>query len=251
MKLFLAFLFSLVPVLAQPAFVNGGGCDFGNNATTCTFTLALTSGNMIVGGIDTGNTSNTTSFGDTCNTYTAVIGSPFIPTGANSILFGVWTAPVICTGTKTFTCTVSTGVGGGSGSNCGVVQLSGCPCTIDRVTSNDNGSQSISASPTTGTTLTTRSANESLVGLFGGAVSGGSTMTITAGSGYTIRQQTVINFGRYYSIETQGVTATGAYSGSITVSQPTGNTIKTAGVIVTIGIGALGSGSIHHTVRSN
>ncbi len=234
------FLLLLLPAClwAQPTFVNSGGCDFGNNATTCTFSLALTSGNMIVGGIDTGNTSNTTSFSDTCDTYTQVSGSPFIPAGANSILWDVWTAPVTCTGTKTFTCTVSTGVGGSTGSNCGVIQIT-CTCNIDRVAYNDNGSQTISAAPVTGTTALTRNANEILIGLFGGAVGGGSTMTIAAGSGFTMRQDTVINFGRYYAIETQGVTSTGAYSGAITVSQPTGNGIKTAGVMLTIASGAL------------
>jgi hypothetical protein len=189
----------------------------GNN--TATFSAQPATGNTVVAGIvcygPTGcPISSITDNLD--NSYTQVgptasYGGP----ATNVTNVALYCASGILSGSN-FTVTATLGNSGSGDSNLYIAEYSGLTCTVD---------QSASGSLTDGTpttllqtsSATTTNSSDLLVAV-SGATTGG---VATAGSGYQLRQNGNSGAAEYGGFEDQTVTATGSYSGSMTLASST------------------------------
>ncbi len=189
----------------------------GNN--TATFSAPPAAGNTVVAGVvcfgPTGCpiSSITDNFSNSYSQIgpTATYGGPT----TNVTNVALYCASGISTG-STFSVTAALGNSGSGDSNLYVAEYSGLTCTVD---------QSASGSLTNGTattllqtlSATTTNASDLLVAV-GAATAGG---VATAGSGYALRQNGNNGVAEYGGFEDRKVTATGSYSGSMTLASST------------------------------
>jgi hypothetical protein len=184
-----------------------------------TFSTTPASGNTIVVGVDCYGSTNctTSSITDSAGNSYAQIGPTASHGGAQNIT-NVWLycASGIATGSN-FTVTAHLTDSGSSGdSDIYIAEYSGVTCGVD---------QSATGSLTSGTattllqtsSVTTTNANDLLVAI--GSASTGN--AATAGSGYTLRQNDNGGTAEFGGLEDQIVSATGSYSGSMTIAVTT------------------------------
>ena len=198
-------------VQSQTAALGTGG------NISATFATAPTAGNTIVVGSVCYGPSNCTISSITdnfSNTYTkigptATYGGPTNITNAN-----LYCATGIVSGAN-FTVT-SNQVNSGGDSNLYIAEYSGASCNVDQSASGFLTDGTATNLLQTATTPTTTNAADLLLAV-GGAFAGNAA---TAGTGFTLRQQGsgVAEFGGF---EDRIVSATGAYSGSMTLAATT------------------------------
>ena len=198
-------------VQSQTAALSTGG-----NLST-TFATAPTAGNTIVVGSACYGPSNCTISSITdnySNTYTKIgptasFGGPTNITNAT-----LYCATGIATGSN-FTVTSNQSNSGGD-SNLYIAEYSGASCNVDQSASGSLTDGTATNTLQTGATPTTTNAADLLVAV-GAAYEGG---TATAGTGFSLRQNgsSAAEFGGY---EDRIVSATGAYTGSMTLASTT------------------------------
>jgi len=189
------------------------------SSLAATFSTTPTAGDTIVVGLDCFGSTNctTSSITDSAGNSYAQIGPTASHGGAQNIT-NVWLycASGIATGSN-FTVTAHlTDTGSSGDSDIYIAEYSGVTCGVD---------QSATGSLTSGTatallqtsSVTTTNANDLLVAI--GSASAGN--AATAGSGYTLRQNDDGGTAEYGGLEDQIVSATGSYSGSMTVAVTT------------------------------
>ena len=157
--------------------------------------------------------SVTDNFGNTYSKIgpTATYGGPT----ANITNVVLYCATGIATG-GSFTVTVAQGNSSGGDSNLYIAEYSGASCNVDQSASGSLTGGTATTLLQTASTPTTTNASDLLVAV-GGASTGG---TATAGTAFTLRQNGS-GVAEYGGFEDRVVSATGAYSGSMTLSSTT------------------------------
>ncbi len=187
----------------------------GAGNSTATFSTQPTAGNTVVVGLVCWASAGCqiTSVADNfSNTYTQIgTTAHYVGTQADVALY---CASGISSGSNFQVTANITDTSGDS--DLYIAEYSGLTCNVD---------QSATGSGTSGTTLqtsstpTTTNANDLLVAVAGSTLGG----VATAGSGYTLRQNDNGGTAEYGGFEDQTVTATGSYSGSMTIASSTTN----------------------------
>jgi YD repeat-containing protein len=188
----------------------------GNNAAT--FSSAPVAGDTVVVGLACYglNDCHVTSLTDNySNSYTQI--GPTATYGGPSqnitrVLF--YCASGVATG-STFTVTSALSNSGGGDSNLYIAEYSGVTCNVDQSTTGTNGSSGTTQLQTS--SATTTNGTDLILGLAGASTGGAA----TAGSGYNLRQNGNNGTAEYGGFEDRMVTATGSYSGNMTLTSNT------------------------------
>jgi hypothetical protein len=153
-----------------PVFSSAGNC--GTGGTSCTVTLSVLSGQFVLCGLGSTNTSDTYTCtdGDGDSITNVPSGNPYSPSGG---IVGVFEGALTHTNaSEVFTCTQTNAT---QNMNCAVVVYSGTPTSgfdVALAGNNQTGLSNGATAATGGTTTSTTAASELAIGFFYGAGSG-------------------------------------------------------------------------------
>jgi hypothetical protein len=196
---------SAAPARVQAASIEGSAVS----SVSTTFPASNTVGNLIIAFVRASTTTQTITLTDSAgNTYSKAVSQTQTTDGHQTAIFY---ASNIKAGTNTVTATFSAS---NNHPYLAIYEYSGLS-TLDKTAA----AQGATAAANSGATATTTSANELVFAGLG--LPSSATQTVTAGSGFTLEQQDTRSGGSRAASEDRTVSATGAYSGTFTLSSST------------------------------
>lgn len=189
-------------------------------STTLVFTSNNTAGNTIAVGVRIGANGRTVTLSDTpVNTYNKTTAQD--DTFGDDLVTGY--AQNIAAGANTVTCAIS---GAAASIRWWIAEYGGVLASSFDKTAGAVGN---STAPSSGNTATTSQAGETLVGNIQ-CTGNSATPTLTAGTGYTVRENVVVSSQFKIGLEDRDVVATGTYAADGTLSSSDG----WAAIIITL-----------------
>jgi methionine-rich copper-binding protein CopC len=200
------------PARVQAASIEGSAVS----SVSVAFPASNTAGNLIIAFVRASTTTQTITLSDTAgNTYSQAITQAQTTDGHQIAIFY---APTIKPGANTVTATFSAS---NNHPYLAIYEYNGLS-TLDKTA----GAQGTTAAASSGATVTTTAATELVFAGLG--LPSSATTTVTAGSGFTLEQQDTNSGGSRAASEDETVSATGAYSGTFTLSSSTNWSCVTA-----------------------